>query len=308
MVRGQDMDMFLRLAQVGPFASLPMATFRYRAHDGLRGSAAGQWRKSDKATHQARFRSFVQPVFRRRLASAVLTDPDLAHSWALGAHQRGLAQEAESLLRKYPGPHSPRQAWIRKQVGLPHRAAQSSSSLYVLHDGDPGALEGLLSQRAGGHALWVDLLVPADPLGEVRLFWEGQYGSREQPTAWVKDAGPLHLAMSSAPQWHMPALPSRSWLPKAPGQEALLATAIALGWPMPTRSRAGVPLRVGPLVKALIHVQRTRRKGEAEHAFLALSEVLKVHSGWLAGWNLAAQLLEEMGLPAEAKACRDKAA
>lgn len=308
MVRGQDMDMFLRLAQVGPFGSLPLATFLYRAHDGLRGSAAGQWRKSDKATHQARFRSFVQPVFRRRLAQAIHLDSDCAHSWALGAHQRGLNTQARALLAEHPGPHSPRQAWIRGQVGLKSSPAQASSDLYVVHDGDPGSLESLLAQRTGGHALWVDLSVPADPLGAVRLFWQGQYGSAEQPASWIASAGPLHLALTSAPQWHVPALPSPAWLPKAQGTQALLATAVALEWPMPKRSRAGLPLQVGPLVKALIQVQRTRRKGDFKAAFIALSEILKTQPGWLAGWHLAASLLEEMGLQAEAEACRAKAA
>ncbi|MFT5583136.1 MAG: hypothetical protein ACI9VR_000714, partial [Cognaticolwellia sp.] len=308
MVRGQDMDMFLRLAQLGPFGSLPLATFLYRVHDGLRGSAADQWRKSDKATHQARFRSFVQPVFRRRMATASHKDSDLAHSWALGAHQRGLHEEAQNLLAKHPGPHTPRQAWIRGQAGLPSRAAQPSSALYVVHDGDPGSLQVLLGQRAESHDLWVDLQVPADPLGEVRLFWEGHYGSREQPALWVESSGPLHLALSSAPQWHTPALPSPAWLPEIPGHQALLVTAVAMGWPLPKRSRAGIPLNVGPMVKALINVQRTRRKGESKSAFLQLSELLKANGGWLAGWHLAAQLLEEMGLPQEAKACRAKAA
>ena len=308
MVRGQDMDMFLRLAQVGPFGSLPLATFLYRAHDGLRGSATGQWRKSDQATHQARFRSFVQPVFLRRMAAASPTDPDLAHSWALGAHQRGLVDQAHTLLAKHPGPHSPSQAWIRKQVGVPHRADRPNSTLYVLHDGDPGSLHGLLAQRAEDHALWVDLLVPVAPLGEVRLFWQGQYGSREQPAQWLKDCGPLHLALSSAPQWHTPALPSPAWLPKASGHQALLATAIALGWPIPKRSRAGLPLDLGPLVGELISVQRARRKGDSKSAFLQLSKVLEAQAGWLAGWHLAAALLDEMGLSLEAQACRAKVA
>lgn len=308
MVRGQDMDMFLRLAQVGPFGSLPLATFLYRAHDGLRGSAAGQWRKSDTATHQARFRSFVQPVFRRRLADAQPLESDPAHSWALGAHQRGLTAQASALLAEHPGPHSPRQVWIREQVGLKSRPAKTSSDLYVLHDGDPGSLESVLAQRADDHALWVDLQVPADPLGTVRLFWQGQYGSGQRPARWIQSTGPLHLALSSAPEWQPPALPSPAWLPKAPGTEALLATAVALGWPLPKRSRAGRPLRLGPMVKALVAVQRTRRKGDSKQAFVLLSEVLKLQPGWLAGWDLAAELLEEMGLSSEAQACRTRAA
>lgn len=308
MVRGQDMDMFLRLAQVGPFGSLPLATFRYRAHDGLRGSAAGQWRKSDTATHQARFRSFVQPVFRRRMAAAQPMDSDQAHSWALGAHQRGLSAPAKALLAKHPGPHSPRQAWIRGQAGVKSRPAQASSDLLVVHDGDPGSLESLLAQRAGGHALWVDLSVPADPLGNIRLFWQGQYGTAQNPARWIQSAGPLHLALSSAPEWHLPALPSPAWLPMAPSTEALLATAVAMEWPMPKRSRAGLPLRVGPLVKALIQVQRTKRTGAFKDAFVLLSEVLKTQPGWLAGWHLAADLLEGMGLKSEAEACRTRAA
>lgn len=308
MVRGQDMDMYLRLAQVGPFGSLPLATFFYRSHDGLRGSAAGQWRKSDRATHQARFRRFVQPVFTQRLQAAAPQDPDLAHSWALGAHQRGLTQQGRGLLEAHPGPHSPRQAWIRAQLGVPAQPAQPSSQLYVLHDGDPGSLECLLGQRAGGHGLWVDLMVPADPLGAVRLFWEGRYGTREQPRDWVQGPGPLHLALTSAPDWHPPSLRSGAWLPAAPGRDALLATAIALGWPLPSRRRSGLPLTLGPLCKELIRIRRAQRAGQLKDAFLSLSTLLQRQGQWLAGWHLAAELLEEMGLAEQAAACRQRAA
>lgn len=308
MVRGQDMDMYLRLAQVGPFASLPLATFFYRSHDGLRGSATGQWRKSERATHRARFRRFVQPVFSERLRAADPQDADLAHSWALGAHQRGLCAQAKALLQRHPGPHSPRQGWIRGQVGVPARPARPSSQLYVVHDGDPGSLEGLLGQRAGGHGLWVELMVPADPLGAVRLFWEGHYATGERPKSWVQGAGAIHLALSSAPDWHPPSLPSVAWLPAAAGREALLATAIALGWPLPERRRPGLPLRVGTLCKELIAIRRAQRAGELKPAFLGLSTLLQAQSDWLAGWHLASEILEEMGLAKEAAECRLRAA
>lgn len=318
MVRGQDMDMYLRLSQVAPFASLPFATFLYRSHDGLRGSAAGQWRKSDQSTHTARFRSFVQPVFTRRLEAVRATlSPDQAHSWALGAQQRGLPELGRSLIVDLAGGHSPRQRWIRQQLGLVSQDAQPTQDLLLLHDGDEGALEAALQTHAWSdgeqgeerepRGLWVHLHQPADPLSAVRLYWEGNFGAGEDLRGWIQASGPIHVRLSSAPAWSPPPLPDAGFLLPGDARVSVYATALAMGWPLPKRTRPGMAPPANPLLGRLVRARRSELGGQHAEAFGALEPLLAKLPDWKAGWVFAQRLMTALGLQEQAAQCGARA-
>lgn len=304
LIRGQDMDLFLALSAKGALRCVPLPTFRYRSHDGLRGSAAGQWRKQDQGTHRQRFLSCVRPVFRRRWTEASpIRDRDEGHAWALGLWQRDLFEEAKAELARWPGPWSEAEAWVRTQVGVPTRATVKGEVVVVVDDGDEGALELTLHQHAGRGPLFVDLEVPRDPLGNVRLFWPGTYGARQRLGAWVTARAPWHLALTSAPDWTIRVDAARD-LPDLPAPEA----AVALGaWRgvLPQRTRAGLPL--GPMAARLVAARRHLDAGAPLLALGELEPVLSRLPTWRGAWAMTAEAFAASGHTAEAEACRARA-
>lgn len=306
LIRGQDMDLFLSLSRRGPMEALPLSTFRYRVHDGLRGSAAGQWKKQDQATHRARFLSFVRPVFRRRwLEASPVPERELGHAWAMGLWQRDLPEEARAELARWPGPWSPAEAWVREQVGLPTEARRRPGCLVVVDDGDEGALEACLQAQARGEALWVDLEVPRDPLGNVRLYWPGEFGRRERLGRWVRDPGPWRLALSSAPDWSM-GVDDLGLLPDLPAPEALLATAAVLGVPRPRCTRPGL-LAEAPIAGLAWRAREAVTAGRPAEAMGALEPMLSRLPGWRGAWRMAAEAFAALGLRSEAERCAARA-
>jgi GT2 family glycosyltransferase len=302
LVRGQDMDLFLRLAAAGPIRTLPLPVFRYRRHDGLRGDARGQWRTSEREVHDTRFRAFVQPVFaqRHREASPVLDRAD-GHAWAVGLHLRGLSDAARAELERWPAPWSAAEVWARGTVGMPsdRQRAQdgqlrplTGSVLVVVDDGDEGALQDALARHARpDDELFVTLEVPRDPLGDVRLHWPGTYGARERLHRWVAASGPWRVALASSPEWTPPLLEDASLLPDLPAPDALRALAAALGWPDPGRARCGLSETDPPLVRAVRQARTALRDGRPDVAVRLLQPVMKALPDWRAGWSFTAEAL-----------------
>jgi GT2 family glycosyltransferase len=308
MIRGQDMDMFLRLAGVGPFAAVGLPTFLYRSHAGLRGAAGDQWNKFDQPAHQKRFLSFAQPVFQRRYrAASPISGRAMGHAWALGLHARKLQDEARSEAERWPAPFSKREAWIRQQLALPATIATPTGTLVVVDDGGPGALEATLAQHAATQDLWVNLEVPRDPLGDIRLYWPGHYGARERLHTWVKGKGPWTLRLSSAPMWAPPPLDAPDWLPDLPAQAALLAAGAALDWPVPERSRPGLGRPSHPLLRAALTTRAALGRGDAPASLQEAMPILERWPNWRGGWQLAGEALALAGHPDEAEACLKRA-
>jgi hypothetical protein len=312
LLRGQDMDLFLSLARLGPIACVPLPVLRYRSHDGLRGAAQDRWRKQDRAVHTARFLSYVKPVFARRYAGvSPITDRADAHAWALGLWQRDLAEAARAELHRWPPPYTPAEAWARQTVGLPAVATVGAGTLVVVDDGDEGALEATLAglgADAGTEALWVDLEVPRDPLGNVRLYWPGTYGAHARLRSWVSRPGPWRLALTSAPGWGPRLLADPGLLPDLPAPEALSAIAAALGWAAPVRTRPGLVCREGPIARLAWQARKELDSGRPSVAMGPLGILLAQAPGWRGAWHLAAEAFAALGQAEDARTCRIHAA
>jgi len=290
LIRGQDMDMFLRLSRGGDIQGVPIPTFWYRSHDELRGSAAGQWRKSDWSHHEDRFMDCVSPVFEKRYREmGVIKDRGLGHSWAIGLHLRRLDALAIEELNRWPAPHTQREAWIREQLGLASTLREATESLLVIDDGNPGALEDTLYRHAKDRSIWVNLQVPRDPLGRVRLFWPGNYGARQNNSQWFQGPGAIHIRLSSDPFWTPPPIDSARWIPNLPGINGVLALAAAMDWPAPSEPRRGLAKTQHPHVddcrQARMFLQE-RRPVEALRIILTLVRAMPM---WPGGWKLASE-------------------
>ena len=194
---------------------------------------------------------------------------------------------------------------MRTQIGLRTTGTPGEGVLVVVDDGDEGALEALLAREAGSKRLWVDLEVPRDPLGNVKLYWPGMYGAREALTAWVKERGPWVLRLSSSPEWTPPAVDPHL-LPPVRGSDAIAAVAAVLDWPVPSRVRAGIGLAPGVGTWARRAREAIRRENAAA-AMQAIAPLLDAHPGWRGGWSLAAEAFALAGNESDAEECRAKA-
>jgi hypothetical protein len=309
LVRGQDMDMFLRLSQVAPMAAVPLPTFLYRAHDGARGKKGAQWHKADWATHQERFFGYVQPTFIQRYREArPIKDRALGHSWALGLHLRQLPELALTEALQWPGPHTRREAWIREQLGLESVTHSPAEAVLVVDDGDPGALEATLHRHADGRAVWVNLEVPRDPLGKIRLYWPGEYGAREKLHRWMTHPGTIHLRLASDPDWTPPPLSDPGWLPDLPAVDATLAIAAALGWPAPIRRRQGHRAPIHPIVSQSWAARKALDGNDGTLALQTLVPILRAMPAWPGAWHMAAQAYTLVGEKERAAECAERIA
>jgi hypothetical protein len=307
LIRGQDMDMYLRLSQVGGIEALPLPTFWYRSHDELRGSATGQWKKSDPATHMKRFMSCVTPVFVRRFETASpIQSRFLSYAWALGLHLRQRKDLALTELARWPAPHSPREQWIREQLGLDSILREYDEGLLVIDDGDPGSLESTLAAHATDRSVWVNLEVPREPLGDVRLFWQGEYTVRDKLSEWYQGPYPVHIRLSSAPEWSPPPLMSRCWLPDLDAISAILATAAALDWPTPTVTRPGLHASVHPLVQNIQTARAAIQSKDAKASLRATLPILKALPTWPGSWRLVGEAFQLHGDSSRAQTWFDR--
>lgn len=294
--RGADLDMFQRILKLGDVEALPLPTLYYRVRSG-----------QDKPGRLRRASEQLRPVFLERWRqSREELERAEGFSWALGLHQRGLTQEAHMELARWPLPDTPTESWARSHIGATTRPAPTEGRLVVVDDGDPGALEACLHKHSRREwALWVDLEVPRDPIGEVRLHWDGEYGAREPLHTWIQGEGPIHLRLSSSPEWTPPAIDDPALLPPVPPSEAVLLLAAAMDWPLPTMLRRGL----GPMSQLSWQAWRARRwlrKAEPRKALSALGPMLDALPEWAPGWAMAAQAFEQLGLRADARACRTR--
>ncbi len=305
MVRGEDMDMFLRLARQGPFEGLPLPVFLYRSHDAARGSGAGQWHKhSDPAEHRRRTLRFVQPVFRHRWQElAPGADRREGFAWAAGLFARELLDEGRQELSRWPGPDTPSEAWVREQLSQPSQLAEHEDALVVVDEGDPGALEDCLQRHGAGRAIHVCLEVPREPLDSVRLYFEGRYGVQERLHSWVEHPGPLHLRISSSPTWSPPPLLHRALLPDLPAPDAVLCVAAAAGWPLPVRERLGLHRPPHPMTRGCLLIRQLILQKNAPQAMAVAKHLMQAMAGWPGVWLLTAQVFDSLGMDDKAAQC-----
>jgi glycosyltransferase involved in cell wall biosynthesis len=306
--RGEDMDMFLRLSQLGPMESVPLPTFLLRDHNGLRGAQGDQWSKKDPEMERAKLLSYAKPVFRERWQQySGLANRQESHGWALGLWERDLREEAVEEVSRWSAPYGPSEIWIRKRLGLVSEAAKPSEALLVVDDGDEGALEDCLLRYGANRAVFVDLEVPRDPFGSIRLHWEGCYVARRRLNSeWIDHDGPVVLRISSDPGWSPPPLSDLIWLPDVPAMEAVRAYAHIVGWPEPLAMRKGLDTPSTPLLGELRACRAHSDSGHHLRAIAALREVLRLQPDWLGAWWLAAEVFERAGMGDRAECFRSR--
>jgi len=306
--RGEDMDMFLRLTQLGPMESLPLPTFLLRDHVGLRGSEEDQWSKQDARIDHQKVLSWVKPVFRERwLQFREQANRRESHGWALGLYERDLKEEAIEEASRWSGPFSESEVWVRKQLGLDSTLVQPEEALLVVDDGDEGALEACLLRHAPNRTIYVDLEVPRDPFSTIRLHWGGNYVARQRLDAsWVDHEGPIVLRVSSDPGWAPPPMNDLSLLPDLPAIEAVRAYAHIVGWPEPSPLRRGLKTPSTPLLGELRACRAHSDAGHHLRAIAALREVLRLQPDWLGAWWLAAEVFERAGMKDRAENFRSR--
>jgi len=296
MIRGEDMDMFQRLSRVGPIEAVPYPTFLCRAHAGLRGSAATRWDKNDQKKDHERFCVYAVPVFLERWkAWAPKANRMEGFAWAMGLQERDCRAEARQELERWSAPFSLSEAWMRGHVGLASPAHNPPEAVVVVDEGDPGALEETLLFHADRRSIWVNLEVPRDPLGNTRLYWQGQYGAQQRLHAWVEHNGPVHLRLTAAPDWAPPPIPTVDLLPDLPASDAVLALAAVLGWDPPRNSRRGLDR---PMPESVERIWRVRFLLERERADLAaglLPALSQALPDWHGTWRLAARTWRALG-------------
>jgi len=306
LVRGQDMDLFLRLARVGPLVGVPLTTFVWREHGGVRGRAGDQWARRDRAEHDRRFKAQVAPVFRRRWTELRTRDRLMGHAWAVGLALRGLHAEAAQELKRWKPPCTPTEAGLREKAGARRvKVRRPKQSLVVVDDGDAGALEAVLAREGAGRRVHVDLEVHREPLSFVQLFWPGEYRAQELPGSWLVPGA--HVRLSSAPDWRPPVLTQRAELPPLPAPSGLLALAAVLDWDLPQRTRPGLRWTPHPVAEALWTARRALRAGDGGAAIAAVLPVCEALPAWGGAWALAGDAFSLLGLEDDAAVCRSRA-
>jgi hypothetical protein len=307
--RGEDMDMMLRLSQHGRMESVPLPTFMLRDHDGLRGSQGDRWSKKDPGVEQSKFLKYSKPVFRERWqAYRGGADRQESYAWALGLWERELKQEAVEELSRWSGPYTKSECWVRKRIGLTDLVGQEfREALVVVDDGDEGALEACLKRHSSGRAIYVNLEVPREPFGAIQLYWEGVYVAQERLSPeWIEHTGPIHLRLSSDPDWSPPPLEFFSLLPDLPAVEAVRCYAHVMGWPEPVARRTGLKTPSSPLLGELRACRAHMEAGNHLRAVEALREILRLQPEWLGAWWIAADVFESAGLREKAQAFRNR--
>ncbi|MEE2750199.1 MAG: glycosyltransferase [Myxococcota bacterium] len=309
LVRGEDMDMFLRLSHVGEMVAVPYPTFLCGVHEGARGSAVDRVRIGTRDESKAFELKYLTPVFRERWeAMAPDADRGESHAWAAGLFERGLEQEALQEIHRWQGPYTSSEAWIRGHLGLESEVHQPLDALVVVDEGDPGALEETLFRHAAGRSVWVNLEVPRDPLGHVRLYWNGQYAARERLHRWIDHEGPVHFRLSAAPQWAPPPLNSLWILPDLPASDAIFAVAAVMGWAPPECSRQGIRVLRSPVVGVVWKIRGLLEKGRTPEAARCLPELMRLQPQWPGAWRITAQVFHELGRAELARPWEEKLA
>jgi len=311
MHQGEDMDMFLRLTHRGDSDGLPLATSLVRSHPGVRGPAAHAFRKQDRDDISQIGMEWIAPTFLKRWREgSPVENRGESHAWALGLSLRANTESAKEELGRWAPPHSPRELWVRRKVGLEvSPSTRPESAVVIVDDADPGALELTLERHAEAGELWVDLEVPREPLDNIRLYWPGRYAAQKRIAAsWVDHPGPWLLRLSADPDWAPPPLlpDTRNLLANLPSVDAVLLLAAALDWPFPKSPRARLGRPVHPLVLTGVKARLAIKSGKGAEALGLLAEPLEKHPDVLALWKLAADAFRAAGITDEARACEEK--
>ncbi len=294
LVRGQDMDHFLRLSALGHGTTVPLPVQLYRRHDALRGREGAQWKKHrDPTEHRRRFLACVQPVFRQRWKDSV-HDRAEGFAWAVGLQERELHAEAAVELAKWPLPATPRERWVRARARLPNPPPAAGIPTLVIDDGAEGALAALLASLPPMEALTVVAASAHDGLAACQLFWPGDYRV-ERPL--TRRTGLVHMRLASSPEWAPPPLDASLLLPLPPA-DAVLTLALALGAPPPQRSRVPEGVTAHPLTRQCLLASIA----PPLQAIGAAANVLQATPGWPPGRLLAARACRAAGLTQEAEA------
>lgn len=301
LVRGQDMDHFLRLSDRGPIVTVPLPVLLYRRHDGLRGDATARWRKhADPAEHRRRFLACVQPVFLERWARSS-HDRSEGFAWVLGLAERDLPECARRELSKWEAPYTPHEAWVAKRIGSPSGSASTDPTseafvrLLVVDDGDDGALETTLCTHVSSMPTEVVLPAPRDTIGSAQIFWPGTY----RVSSAFRAKGLVRVCLSSCPEWISPVVDAEMF-PLLPPAAAVRALGWAMGWNIPDSTRDVRGSIVHPTVRACRDA--ATRTGSA--ALAPAIAVMTALPDWAPGILLAAKACEGAGLADDAAALR----
>ena len=297
LIRGEDMDLFLRLSAVGEMVSVPFPTFLLRVHDGVRGLAGDQWKKSDRKRDLQKFLAYTKEAYRAQWEGSrhlEYRDRREGFAWALGLYQRDLADESMVEIANWKAPFSRSECWVRGQLGLTSVLAKFDRTVVVVDDGDPGALEATLSMHCEEAEIFVNLEVPRDPLGEVRLHWQGEYAPQRKLSSWLGGRGEVHLRLSSSPTWSPPALLYIDYLPDISAHLAVRAAAAALGWERPTEDRRGIRAS-HPLLGLALVARECIEIRDYERGIAALRDLFSDWPEWVGSWKLAADMFSTIG-------------
>ena len=195
---------------------------------------------------------------------------------------------------------------MREQVGVPSTPHRPSETLLVVDDGDEGALEQTLEQHLHDQALWVNLEVPRDPLGHIRLYWSGEYAAREDLSQWCRGPGRITVRLSSAPDWCPPPISGPRWFPSIPSVDAVLSLAAALDWAPPERSRPGLREPLHPFAAAAIATRERLNAKAPDDALARLLPILKASPAWPGAWKMAGEAFALRDEPEKARVWFDR--
>jgi hypothetical protein len=308
LIRGEDMDLFLRLSAVGEMVSVPFPTFLLRVHDGVRGAAGDRWKKSNRDKDTEKFLSYTKKAYREQWQASThrkFLDRREGFAWALGLSQREMLDEAMVEIASWQAPFSRSECWIRGQLGLTSVVAKFEKTVVVIDDGDPGALESTLYMHCDKAEICVNLEVPRDPLGEARLHWQGEYVAQANLSSWLAGRGEVHLRLSSSPSWSPPVLSHVEYLPEIPSHLAVRAAAAALGWGAPPENRCGISSS-HPVLELAITIRDSISGRDFAKGLTALRALFGYSPEWVGAWKLAGDLFDALGDNCRAEEWRSK--
>lgn len=247
-------------------AVVPLFTATRRQDDGL--LADHRRRPEPIRSADARPLESLNPQDRRaRLA--------LADAWL----RRERADRAREVLRGLSGPPVPREAALRLRLGLLTPVRDQGPVGLIVDDGDMGALERTLFGLPRLDRLHVLRAVPDASPGPLAAWFPGFWGGFGDVAGLPRDR-PWQIALTSDPGWRPPLLEDPSLLPELPLDEAILALAAALGWPLP-HGRRRVPGRdPDPVVGLLLDVRYALDRGRTTRARALLRAVCALTDGW----------------------------
>jgi GT2 family glycosyltransferase len=317
LVHIEDLDMAIRLAEQGGTACLPLPTLWYRLHPGARGPAHERFEINDADAHHRRMQPKVAALIgrhaRRLAATGGRADGgtgaarDLRVSLAMGCLRKGAKEEAVRLIDALDGPFTAREGWARAALGLDPGEAEGGTPLLVLDEGGEGALERCLEVQAGRRPLFVNLLVPREPLADVQLLHQGVFAARAEVGAAWPPADAVDLALSSRPGWRIGRLKPSALPAGLPPAEAALAWAACQG-PVPAPEAPGLAEGAHHLSAGLLAARAGLAARPAEVA-AALRRLVATQARWPPIWRFLAESLRAAGDPrgaAQAEAAAER--